>query len=269
MNAAHFFVTMLLQTCTDTYDILMRMNTDTQHILVVDDDIEICQLLTDYLSKHGYRVSTANNGSQMHKQLDKHSIDLITLDVMMPGDDGLTLCKQVIQTHSLPILILSAQGDAADRIVGLEVGADDYLAKPFNPRELLARIKALLRHQQKAQFNHQQANNLPLLQFDQWRVDQNRRALINQKNVHIALTQGEYKLLIVLLNHANHVLSRNQLLELTHGRESGPYDRTIDVQIGRLRKKIEIDPKKPAIIKTIRGGGYQLCSQVNLRDHHD
>ncbi len=245
------------------------MNTDMQHILVVDDDIEICQLLTDYLSKHGYRVSTAHNGSQMHKQLEKHSIDLITLDVMMPGDDGLTLCKQLIQTYSLPILILSAQGDATDRIVGLEVGADDYLAKPFNPRELLARIKALLRHQKKAQTNHHVAKSLPLLHFDQWRIDQNRRALINQNNVHIALTQGEYKLLMVLLNNANRVLSRNQLLELTHGREAGPYDRTIDVQIGRLRKKIEIDAKKPLIIKTIRGGGYQLCSQVNSADHHD
>lgn len=238
------------------------MSKQSPHILVVDDDIEICQLLTDYLKKHELQVTTAHNGQQMHRALSQHAIDLIVLDVMLPGDDGLTLCKQLIQEHHLPILIISAQGDDTDRIVGLEVGADDYLPKPFNPRELLARIKALLRHQQKAQSAGSAHNRIPLLQFNQWSLDPNRRVLINPNNIHVSLTQGEYALLLVLLEHPNRVLTRNQLLELTHGREAGPYDRTIDVQIGRLRKKLELDPKDPSLIKTIRGGGYQLCCDV-------
>ncbi len=243
---------------------MVIMSRQSPHILVVDDDTEICQLLNDYLKKHELQVTTANNGQQMYRALNQHAIDLIVLDVMMPGDDGLTLCKQLTQEHHLPILILSAQGDETDRIVGLEVGADDYLSKPFNPRELLARIKALLRHQQKAQSAGIVHHRIPVLKFNHWTLDPNKRVLVNPDNIHVSLTQGEYGLLHVLLEHPNRVLNRNQLLELTHGREAGPYDRTIDVQIGRLRKKLEADPKNPSLIKTIRGGGYQLCCEVTM-----
>lgn len=235
---------------------------NSAHILVVDDDTEICELLSDYLSKHEYKVSTANNGQQMRRIIHDSPIDLIVLDVMLPGEDGLSLCKQITAEYNTPILMLSAQGEDTDRIVGLEIGADDYLSKPFNPRELLARIKALLRHRHKAQDTINIHNNHDLLQFGTWRVDPCQHILLNAEDVVIPLTQGEYQLLQVLLEHPHHVLSRNQLLELTHGREAGPFDRTIDVQIGRLRKKLEHDPKEPEIIKTIRGGGYQFCCDV-------
>ncbi len=231
------------------------MNMKQNHILVVDDDSEICTLLDEYLTLHGHQVSTANNGQQMYKVLGQHAIDLIILDVMLPGDDGLVLCQQLVKSRQTPILMLSAQGESTDRIIGLEVGADDYLAKPFNPRELLARIKSLLRRQNKAQSN-------AYWQFNGWRVDRTKRALINPEGVIVALTQGEYALLTAFLEHPHHVLTRNQLLELTRGREAGPFDRTIDVQIGRVRKKIETDPKNPTLIKTVRGGGYQFCCEV-------
>lgn len=245
------------------------MNKKQNHILVVDDDSEICQLLNDYLRQHDYEVSTAHNGQQMHQQLSQQTIDLIILDVMLPGDDGLVLCQQLVKQCNIPILMLSAQGEATDRIVGLEVGADDYISKPFNPRELLARIKALLRRQQKAQRTESNSTRMPYLQFDDWHVDRNRRVLINPKKVIVALTQGEYDLLIALLENPRHVLTRNQLLEHTRGREAGPLDRTIDVQIGRLRKKIEKDPKQPQLITTVRGGGYQLCCDVTTVSHYE
>ncbi|MDF1653756.1 MAG: response regulator [Coxiellaceae bacterium] len=238
------------------------MNKNQNHILIVDDDSEICQLLDEYLCQHDYQVSTSHNGQQMHQKLSEHNIDLIILDVMLPGDDGLVLCQQLVKQCNIPILMLSAQGEATDRIVGLEVGADDYISKPFNPRELLARIKALLRRQDKAQQTATTSTRMPYLQFSDWHVDRNRRVLINPNKVIVALTQGEYDLLIALLENSHQVLTRNQLLELTRGREAGPYDRTIDVQIGRLRKKIEKDPKQPQLITTVRGGGYQFCCDV-------
>ncbi|MDF1795997.1 MAG: response regulator [Coxiellaceae bacterium] len=245
------------------------MNITQNHILIVDDDSEICHLLQDYLCKHDYQVSIAHNGQQMHQQLSEHNIDLIILDVMLPGDDGLVLCQQLVKQCNIPILMLSAQGEATDRIVGLEVGADDYISKPFNPRELLARIKALLRRQDKAQQAATNSSRMPYLQFADWHVDRNRRALINPNKVIVSLTQGEYELLMALLENPQHVLTRNQLLELTRGREAGPLDRTIDVQVGRLRKKIEKDPKQPLLITTVRGGGYQLCCEVKSVSHYE
>lgn len=237
------------------------MNTKTT-ILVIDDDADICELISDYLTRNNYCVLSAQDGNGMREQLKLKDIDLVVLDVMLPGEDGLQLCRYLTTNHNCPILMLSALGDATDRIVGLEMGADDYLAKPFNPRELLARIKALLRHREKTIKSHHNNTNLQLYAFDRWQVDPNKRTLINSQGVHITLTSGEYHLLEAMLKQPHTILSRDQLLETTHGREAGPYDRTIDVQIARLRKKLECDPKNPTVIQTIRGGGYQLCRDV-------
>lgn len=237
------------------------------HILVVDDDPEIGELLGDYLTKHGYRVSLARDGHQLKKQMAKANLDLIVLDVMLPGEDGITLCRQLRQTSDIPIIMLSAADEEVDRVLGLEVGADDYLAKPFSPRELLARIKALTRRttgelgqQRKAT----QLTKLPNIVFEKWTLDQNRRRLLDPEGVTVPLSAGEYELLLAFLENPRRILTRDQLLDLTHGREAGPFDRTIDVQVARLRKKIEKDAKNPAIIITVRGGGYQFNADVGV-----
>lgn len=236
------------------------------HLLVVDDDQQICSLLRGFLSKYGYRVSTASNGHEMQRVLKDKNIDLIILDIMMSGDDGLTLCRQLRKVSAVPIIILSAIGTDTDRIVGLEVGADDYLAKPFNPRELLARIKALLRRvdgivtekiRSKAALKA-----LPKIHFCNWVLDCNKRHLIAPDGLTVPLSSGEYELLLAFVEHPGRTLSREQLLDLTSGRESTPFDRSIDVQVGRLRKKIEKDLKNPKIIITVRGGGYQFTAKV-------
>jgi len=236
-------------------------------ILIVDDDPQICDLVVDYLSKHGYNVISAGDGRAMQKNLKSKTFDLIILDVMLPGDDGISLCRQLREESHVPILMLSAMSEDTDRIVGLEVGADDYLPKPFNPRELLARIKALLRRASgEVAESRKSLNALTALRFNDWTLDRNKRHLIAPDGVNVALSSGEYDLLVALLEHAGRTLTRDQLLDLTQGREAGPFDRSIDVQIARLRKKIELDPKDPKIILTIRGGGYQFNSEVEAID---
>ncbi len=236
------------------------------HVLVVDDDPEIAALLSDYLSQHDCRVFIAASGQQMWAELAKTTIDLIVLDVMLPGDDGLTLCRQLREKHVLPILMLSAAGDETDRVVGLEMGADDYLAKPFSPRELLARVKALLRRTQSAGparlSAHANMTRLPFLRFLSWQLDCNRRCLLDAGGLTVSLSTAEYELLLAFVENPRRVLTRDQLLDLTQGRQANPFDRAIDVQISRLRKKIEKDPKEPKIIKTIRGGGYEFNADV-------
>ncbi|OGT47072.1 MAG: DNA-binding response regulator [Gammaproteobacteria bacterium RIFCSPHIGHO2_12_FULL_41_15] len=235
------------------------------HILVVDDDAQICELIADYLSKHGLRVSIAHNGFEMRRQLKKAKIDLIVLDVMMPGDDGITLCRQLREESEVMIIMLSASGEEADRVVGLEIGADDYLCKPFNPRELLARIKALLRRAAGPLAEKRKASavaSMPNIRFLDWVLDRNKRRLMASGDIAIPLSAGEYELLIAFIEHPQRTLNRDQLLDLTRGREAGPFDRTIDVQVARLRKKIEIDPKNPRVIITVRGGGYQFTPEV-------
>ena len=231
------------------------------HILVVDDDREIRSLVSQFLKKHGYRVSDAADGKTMMQHLEAGRFDLIVLDLMLPGEDGLTLCRRVRATSSLPIIMLTAMGEETDRIVGLEMGADDYLPKPFNPRELLARIKAVLRRA-----NTTESDNGDLakgaLSFDGWRIDLTKRELRAPDGALVALTAGEFDLLSVLVERAGRVLSRDQLLDLTRGREAVPFDRSIDVLISRLRRKIEQDAKNPKVIKTVRGGGYTLASKV-------
>lgn len=235
------------------------------HILVVDDDPQIGDLLSDYLRKHGFRVSVAKDGFSMRRLLKQYSIDLVVLDIMLPGTDGISLCRELRQSADLPIIMLSAAGDESDRVVGLEVGADDYLAKPFSPRELLARIKALIRRASGPVAENRQRSRLarlPTLVFHEWALDQNKRVLLDNQGVSIALSAAEYDLLLALLEHPGRTLTRDQLLDMTRGRQANAFDRTIDVQVARLRKKLEIDPKDPKIIVTVRGGGYQFNADV-------
>lgn len=239
------------------------------HILVVDDDPQICQLVEDYLTKHGYQVTTAHDGHQMQKRLKEAVFDLLILDIMLPGEDGISLCRKLRAESAISIIFLSALGDEADRIVGLEVGADDYLIKPFSPRELLARVKALLRRSQGelgAERAKQAAVHMPDLKFEKWTLDQKRRCLISPEDITVPLSSGEYDLLLAFIEHPNRTLSRDQLLDLTSGKEAGPFDRSIDVQVGRLRKKIEVDPKSPKIILTMRGNGYQFVASVTTQE---
>ena len=235
------------------------------HILVVDDDPQICDLLQDYLQQYGFVVTTAHNGNAMQEALDKHIIQLVILDVMLPGDDGLTLCKKLREQSDVIIIMLSAVHEESDRIVGLEIGADDYLPKPFSPRELLARIKAQLRRSSgQLNKNTSSLTQLPIRIFNQWRLDCNRRVLITHDHITVPLSSGEYELLLAFLNHPNRVLSRDQLIDLTHGEKSTPFDRSIDTQVARLRKKIEPDPKQPTTLITVRGGGYQFIIHTQL-----
>ncbi len=230
------------------------------HILVVDDDREIRELLAKFLARHGYRVAVARDGAEMFQALDGWRIDLVVLDLMLPGEDGLSLCRRLRATSSLPVIMLTAMGEETDRIVGLELGADDYLPKPFNPRELLARIKAVLRR----------AHALPgvaaerpaTIGFAGWMLDVATRRLESPGGVAVELSAGEYDLLAAFLDHPRRVLSRDQLLDLSRGRAAAPFDRSVDVQVGRLRRKIELDPKDPQIIKTVRGGGYMFTPEV-------
>ena len=235
------------------------------HILIVDDDTEIRTLLSKFLSKHDYRVTTAKDGREMHKALDDWAIDLIVLDLMMPGDDGLTLCRQVRGTSQVPIIMLTAMGEDVDRIVGLEVGADDYMAKPFNPRELSARIKAVLRRtpaQTAGPVSVGSEEEDTSYHFAGFQLDPATRAVATEAGEEIELSAGEYDLLLVFVTHPRRVLSRDQLLDMARGRAAIPFDRSVDVQVGRLRKKIEPDPKAPTLIKTVRGGGYMFTPDV-------
>lgn len=234
------------------------------HILVVDDNQEIRDLLAKSLSKSGLRVSTAADGKVMRRVLGESKIDLIVLDLMLPGDDGLTLCRQLRAESSIPVIMLTAKGEEIDRVVGLEMGADDYVAKPFSSRELLARIKAVLRRSQSLPSTPE-----PLeagdYHFAGWKLDTAKRVLESADGVVVPLSTGEYDLLIALVRHPQRVLSRDQLLDLARGRTATTFDRSIDTQVSRLRRKLEENPKEPKIIKTIWGGGYMLTSSVSRK----
>ncbi|WP_455205882.1 response regulator [Kaarinaea lacus] len=239
----------------------MENHNHQPHILVVDDDTEIRELLSEFLSKHGYRVSSAADGQQMQVLLQQHDIDLVVLDLMLPGEDGLSLCRKLRTTTNIPIVMLTALGEDTDRIVGLEMGADDYLPKPFNQRELLARIKAVLRRAQSSDGNQMDSQNESFI-FEGWRLNSAKRELFSPEKVLVSLTAGEYELLITFLQHPQRVLNRDTLLDTAKGRAMMPFDRSIDVQISRLRKKIEPNPKQPTLIKTVRSGGYIFTANV-------
>jgi two-component system OmpR family response regulator len=238
------------------------MDNTTPHILVVDDDREIRDLLTKFLMRHGLRVSAARDGAEMAKILDERRIDLIVLDLMLPGEDGLTLCRRLRESKSpVPIIMLTAMGEDTDRIVGLEMGADDYLPKPFNPRELLARIKAVLRRAQVAEESAAERSGTRI-GFLGWTLDLASRDLHSPDGVMVALSAGEFGLLQVFVDHPRRVLSRDQLLDFARGRSAVPFDRSIDIQVSRLRRRIGDDAKDPQIIKTVRGGGYLFTPEV-------
>ncbi|MDT7837541.1 response regulator [Aquabacterium sp. OR-4] len=233
----------------------------SDHILIVDDDAEIRLLLGRYLEKNGLRSTAVADGRAMWRALDEGAFDLLVLDLMLPGDDGLTLCRKLRASSELPVLMLTALGDETDRIVGLEMGADDYLAKPFSPRELLARIKSILRRTRSLPPNMQAAPGERLC-FGGWTLDTVQRQLIAPDGQSTPISGVEYKLLHVLATHPQRVLSRDQLLDLTQGREADPLDRSIDVQVSRLRQRLNDDPRNPALIKTVRGEGYVLSASV-------
>jgi two-component system OmpR family response regulator len=231
------------------------------HILIVDDDRQIRAMLARFLGEHDMRVTQAGDGEQMFKTLEAGRFDVIVLDVMMPGDDGFTLCRKLRSANSIPLILLTARNSETDRIVGLELGADDYVTKPFNPRELLARIRAILR---RAGASPAAAPRLAsvLYQFAGWTLDTSRRSLTSPQGVLTDLTTGEFDLLVAFVEHPQRVLNRDQLLDLARGRVSLAFDRSIDVQVSRLRRKIETDPNAPALIKTVRNGGYFFTATV-------
>jgi two-component system OmpR family response regulator len=235
---------------------------NSPHLLVVDDDREIRDLLSRFLTKHGYRVTAAKDAREARRILAEARINLVILDVMMPGEDGLSLCRELRAKSPTPIVMLTAMGEDTDRIVGLEMGADDYLPKPFNPRELLARIKAVLRRA-GALRPIEPVERGKLLRFAGWTLDLGRRRLESPAGTPIELSTGEYELLVALAERPQRVLNRDQLLDLARGRAAIPFDRSIDVQVSRLRRKIEADPKSPQIITTVRGGGYMFTPAVD------
>ena len=236
---------------------------DNSHILVVDDQQEICDLVQDYLTSEGYRVSTTHDGPGMRRVLSQSQVDLVILDLMLPGEDGLTLARALRNDSGIGIIILTGRGETVDRIIGLEMGADDYLPKPFHLRELLARVKSVLRRVQSRTGDSPSVNRSRAA-FTGWHLDLSSRELLSPTGEEIRLTTGEFDLLTAFVNNANQVLSRDRLLDLARNREAGPFDRTIDVQVGRLRRKLEDDPQNPNLIKTVRGSGYIFTPPVDL-----
>jgi two-component system OmpR family response regulator len=231
------------------------------HILVVDDARDIREPLVRYLKESGYRASSADSAAAARRAMRTSGIDLVILDIMMPGEDGLSLCRSIRESSGIPVIMLTARGEELDRIVGLEVGADDYVAKPFNPRELLARVGAVLRR----------TNTLPprlrgptaeRYRFGEWTFNAAQREIVGPDGLALPLSSGEFKLLMAFLERPKVALSREQLLDLTKGRDAEVFDRSIDNQVSRLRRKIELDPKNPRYIKTVWGGGYMFTSDV-------
>lgn len=237
-------------------------------ILIVDDDPEIRQLLVDYLLRNGCDAVPAGNGREMGQMLERHAVDLVVLDLMLPDADGLSLCRDLRAKSNLPVLMLTARGEEADRIVGIEMGADDYLVKPFSPRELLARIKGILRRTRALPPNLKPDTQRCLL-FAGWKLDTATRVLTSPAGVATPLSGAEFRLLRILLDHPNRVLNRDQLVELIHGREAEAYDRAIDVQVSRLRQRLQDDGREARLIKTVRGEGYVLAATVEGRAECD
>lgn len=234
------------------------------HVLFVEDDPEIRGLVADFLRRSGFRVTVAEDGEEMDLELSGNGVDLLILDIMLPKEDGLSLCRRVRASGNLPVIMLTARGSEIDRVVGLEMGADDYLTKPFSSNELLARIRALLRrsqHHSREPPNKRQS----VLTFANWRLDLTARRLHSRDGTRVPLTGGEFELLVALCEHPNKVLTRDQLLDFTtRGKTSAAIDRSIDIQVSRLRRKIEKDPKDPLLIQTVRSGGYVFTAEVTL-----
>jgi two-component system OmpR family response regulator len=231
------------------------------HILVVDDHRDIRDGLRRYLHREGLRVSVAPDAGEARETLAQHAVDLLVLDIMMPGEDGLSLCRHVRESDGLPVILLTAKDDETDRIVGLEVGADDYVAKPFSPRELLARIRSVLRRAHALPPQRHTAGGRTA-RFGSWRLDAARREVTDPNGRVATLSESEYRLLTAFLAYPMTVLSRDQLLDIVHGRDAEPFERSVDILVSRLRRKVETDPKRPQLIQTCRGGGYMLTEDV-------
>lgn len=236
-----------------------------EHILVVDDDPEIRDVIDEYLTEEGFQVSLAADGQAMQKALDEGPVDLVILDVRLPGEDGLSLASELRQRSRAGIIILSRKSDLVDRVAGLEVGADDYIAKPFHLRELLARVRSVLRRKscRPRQLDTDAAEGQAgKLRFADYELDRRKRLLVDPKGRPVDLSAGEFDLLLAFVEHPKRALSRDRILDFASGREATPFDRSIDVQVGRLRRKIEPNPRRPELIKTIRGVGYMLDVDV-------
>ncbi len=229
------------------------------HVLIVDDERDILDPLATYLSRNGFRVSKARDSAAARETLAAHSIDIALIDIMMPGEDGLSLTGFIRATSKIPVILLTAKTEETDRIVGLELGADDYVTKPFSPRELVARIKAVLRRTSSELVKAPQADAYA---FGDWVLKTGERELADKEGGKIPLSTGEYNLLFAFVTHPRRVLTRDQLLDLTQHRELGAFERSIDNHISRLRKKLEADPRAPELIKTVWGGGYTLAAEV-------
>jgi two-component system OmpR family response regulator len=237
------------------------MNLPQEHLLVVDDDAEIRQLLATYLRDHGFRVTAVADGRGMRSAMAAGDPDLVILDVMLPGEDGVSLCRWARARSDVPVIMLTARGDETDRVVGLEVGADDYVPKPFSPRELLARVKSVLRRAKSLPANLRPQEHRRF-RFAGWQLDAVTRNLTAPDGVVMPLGATEFKLLRTLLDHPGRVLTRDQLIELMLSRDAGPFDRALDVQVSRLRQRLREDAREPAIIRTVRGQGYVLAAAV-------
>jgi two-component system OmpR family response regulator len=234
---------------------------DLPHLLLVDDERSIREPLAAYLSKQGFRVTQAADAESARTRLTAYAIDLVILDIMMPGEDGLSLCRHIAATSDVPVILLTARAEETDRIVGLEMGADDYVVKPFSPRELATRVKVVLRRA-TAGGARQHAPEANAYAFAGWVLKSGERALVDREGVSVPLSTGEYNLLLALVTRPRQVLTRDQLLDLTQGREAAAFDRAVDNQVSRLRRKIEADAKNPELIKTVWGGGYTLAAEV-------
>ena len=236
-----------------------------QRVLVVDDEAEIREMLAEYLGSHGFEVLTADSGLSMRALLAKSAPDVVLLDVNLPGEDGLTLARYIRERFDLPIIMITAAGEVVDRVVGLEVGADDYLSKPFDPRELRARIKSVLRRYRRPTPETRSADESTRrrVAFGRCTLDLDTHQLLDAKSKEIPLTSMEFDLLKVFAERPNRALTRDQILNITRNRDCDPFDRSIDIRIARLRKKIEADPDKPATLKTVRGAGYMFVPNAD------
>ncbi|CAH0495218.1 response regulator [Novosphingobium sp. CECT 9465] len=238
------------------------MNDTPIRVLLVDDEPALREPLADYLVRQGFVVTQAGTAAEARSRLNETGCDIVLLDIMMPGEDGLSLCRHLVEAKRLPVIFITAKGESTDRIVGLEIGADDYVVKPFDPRELVARIRSVLRRASK---QSSEIDEAMIYDFEGWRLDPLKRRLIDREGAVVAISSAEFRLLMAFLDHPRQVLDRDRLLDMVQGREAHLFDRAIDNQISRLRRKIEVDSRNPQLIQTVWGGGYMLAAEVRKR----